>query len=437
MQPDGIETVLIKYLKPMCPICRQNIDYSNIVAVSCCDAIYHKECLHESHNFIKRCPNCEVKFYKENVITPTMQNLKRRVYSIDTVHQLYHNLYIENPVLLRQIDKHLRGSMSSAQYHKQFVGYFPVNIFCKEDHINKFSTAEIFKDRLDEFTYGIFRQFVWLRGTYMVGATMTLALYATPDQPKDPISFLVCHPDYRVVRQMVIHIFSHLKLVLSAVDATVDACIGMQNNTIIIFIPGFSRKVTIELECRDDIFWVMYGKQPYRDFSLCYDGQQVYCTVKSAADTLLAPTHATICNDMLQFNLKYGETAESFTNRTKVACICGYDEFVKHILKLYVLIFRVSSTLDAVQAYMLRTLSTGAASTLIDVLYVTDESATADYIISIDEALNATDAVPNDYLGSTPLKIFNGIVTEQNICDFVLKSHPYHRSTIYTAESSV
>jgi hypothetical protein len=68
---------------------------------------------------------------------------------------------------------------------------------------------------------------------------------------------------------------------------------------------------------------------------------------------------------------------------------------------------------------MLEALSV-VASRLIDTNYVVDDTMKVDYIISIVDRENESVAV----------KTFSGIITEQNICDFILKSPPYHRHTL-------
>lgn len=416
MQPEGIDNVLVEVLQPKCLICREPVDYNTETAVSCCDSIFHKECLEDSHSYHTPCPNCECIFYKQNNTTAVLQRTLNRSMSKTELYDLYKALYKKDPTsrLLREVDRYFRKNCNS--YNKLFIGYYPITLF---EPNNVYVDMETFKKRWDDFSYGIFRSFHWDKFVIAGPTVLALTHQSLYDHitPETPIHFVICDSDYRIIRDSVRYMFTYLKVTLEC-----DALLTITNDVITIFIPGMVRRICIDMKYTEDIFWVLYGVDSYRPYMIMYDGDTVYTSVRCLVEShssFKMPKLGSIPENGIPC-LGYQESLGMFCDRTHITCVSGYSEFLRSVLKSYKLCIKVAPKVNPITKHMLTALTsvTGSLSNFIDVEMEDDEEQNT-YCISVC----AIDD-PNENL------VYHGNITLTDLQDFVLKSYPYHKKSI-------
>lgn len=329
--------ILAKHIKPViCDICYSPVT-EDIVGLTCCGILIHGECINTNANYTHSCPHCDCYYAvdsKNHILTYIMNHC-----SSDDIVKLYHDIYNDNPKLLRQVDRMIRMEVPKLKYLAKFVGYFDYMKICPDK-----CNLEKFRQSWDTFTYGIFRDYDW-KHTFATGrAVATMFNQNLPDDA-DNIYIVVYNSDYRIVRKQLQNLFSHLESVLG------EPLIHIEEGILVLFFSCLVRKICIYVEYNADPYWFIFQKRnKFGAYGTIYNGTTIYCTVKA----LVSPKEYKITDecDVLKY-VRGNESNEKFMQRTKTLMVVGTKYIMENIYQDYHLIVSHGPNVDPLKKKLL------------------------------------------------------------------------------------
>jgi len=295
-----VEHTLIKYIHKLCAVCMMQIN-DDVCAASCCSNVYHTACLKKT----KVCPICRLMF-NINITNPLLTTLMHDMRGFNDVMTLYTEIYRDNPIDLKLIDRAIRTYRPS-QYCTIFRGYYPYCAF------NTGVDMERFYYNWNVFCYGLLHGYDWCNTSACGRAVWCLAKQGVVSD--DDHIYLVIHSlDYRAVRRQLAHLFSTVEInCLEVGIVKSDILMHIQEGIIVITIRGFVRKICIYVEYNNDPFWIIY-KPPthFNTYGSLFSGTSVNMTINAIVNNK-SPDYPILPS--LDYVLKYGESDKAYSNR--------------------------------------------------------------------------------------------------------------------------
>ena len=292
---------------------------ANPVCVAlCCNSMYHRDCLDIWLAQSNACPTCEDVHYKIDQAHPATRHFVTYLPDPTEHWHIYGQLHRKN--LLYQTHRILKKL--AADLGIQYPVFYPVSTF----QTDRFISTEALRERWDEYSYGIFRDFNWTG--VLVTHPATNLVYRDPLLTDEtPISLTICNQDYRVAQDQLKALFNYLTE-LPMLKSAGPPVINVTSGLITIYVPGFVRKITVKL---------FYGILPELEERIYFNGQETYIDIELLRKEQRAPS----LNPIWDKIYKYGESDKDFRQRTGIPCIRGYNHFYNSIYRRYTLCFTV------------------------------------------------------------------------------------------------
>ena len=183
-------------------------------------------------------------------------------------------------------------------------------------------SKELFLERFEEFTHGLFNGFKWPDGLVVSGLTIPAVLGAKNyehayESPTMCIDLLAVRPDFDGVKEILGKLRTHLETVIGDVARPVFA---IRKNIVYIRIPGIKRVIKLELVCGNRCFvptmykvMTSYGLSSYEMCQAYYDGTNIMMTVKAIASYTYQSTYMnkTVAKQVCDQLLTLGYTTNS------------------------------------------------------------------------------------------------------------------------------
>lgn len=345
-----------KHVKPItCDICYTPVT-TDIVGLTCCGMLIHGECININANyFTHSCPHCD-HYYAVDTENPVLTYVMEH-YSPADIIQLYHDLYHDDPKMLRQVDREVRRKLPRLTYLAKFTGYFDYAEICS-DH----QGISIFQESWDNFSYGIFRGYDWAH-TFATGRAVATMFNGGTPLDNDHIYVVIYGSDYRVVRRQLSILFTHLEGKLGT------PLIHLEDGILILFFSCLVRKICIYVEHNADPHWFIFQKrEKFGAYGTIYDGNTVLCTIKA----LVAPQEYRVteeCNVL--GNVMGNETEEHFMKRINRPLMVGTKYVLENIYRDYTVKISHGINVDPLKKKWLVALVANLQD-IIDVRYVAD-----------------------------------------------------------------
>jgi len=296
---------IIQLLNIECVICYEKIlNSDDLLCVNCCKNMYHLSCFNYNDNY--ECQMC------------ANTNPKKIVSNTELLHELikkYGTSTIIDALLswhricdVRRFDHELREQLGST-YIDIFGGCFKINkpeIYCfshkPKININHSSNSNSnhkkyrvgdqvlctnaeFIERFDDFSYGLFTNFIWPTGIIASGLVIPALIgNKTNNVDLKYIDIILIYKDLK-----------HLTCLFEALQQQINISIGdiaqisytIDKNIIYIKITGIQRVIRIEtmksLDNNVSLFKVMtsYSMSEYDFCQAYYNGHNIYMTIRA------------------------------------------------------------------------------------------------------------------------------------------------------------
>ena len=289
----------------ICDICILPVKY-DIVGVTCCNSVFHGECLRANMDHSQICPKCE-EMFKINIDNPLLTKLSQSTTKTN-VNEIYCDIYQHNPEALKIIDQALRARGSKVGYHENFKGYFPYSVFHKNFDMDDFHR------QWNIFSYGLLTDYDWAHTTACGRAVWEITKNHSIKTNDEHVYIVIYNRDYRIVRSQLKRLFQIIEQNCTNLGfLRSDLTVYIQDGILVASIRGIVRKICICVEYNDDPFWIIYkSKKYFNAYGSLYDGRIVEMSVKALVNNK-APEYPVLSS--LDYVMGYGETKDHYAKR--------------------------------------------------------------------------------------------------------------------------
>ena len=383
----NVENIILKYYNVVCGICGNHIEDS-AVGVTCCNTLYHRSC---TNNLNMECSKCRQMYViQEN--QPVLCSLMVELTDPLSVVKLYEKIYKHNPNDLYLIDNALFKNQTLSQYCNKFIGYYDYSLF--NTNFNIFQLDQ----KWDEFSYGILTGYDW-KYTYWTGHAVYSYIHGI-STTEEHILLCIFNSDYRKVREQ-------LNCLVSCIENNIrDKCfINIDEGTIILSIPGITKKICLHIEYLDKPFWYVFSKNHkyIPSYGCLYQKSKLVLTIKA----MLKKYESFKVDDLQSLSkpLGYNVNSKSFSKKINAGVI-DKNLLLENVYCQYGFHIKIGKNINSIKRDLVNCII-AETKNVLDVFYYEKEGMEG---VSFDLVNN-----------QETFKFSDTIITAKKVIDFVLK----------------